>query len=432
MFCSNCGAKLKDGAAECEKCGQKVESHLIRLRCRSCSGVMEINEDRSEAVCPYCGEKVVRIDSDAVATEKIRSSTFKEVEFAKMRKEQEKEERTENREEKEKYKKGKFSKVTLACVFLCLIAAVSSFSDGKAFAGLIALVQSGLFAASWLMGMQIIPERKKSLHTALAVLGFLLIIVFVLSGNKGEKTEKKELKTQTEQELRWPGNEAARRVPKPASGKGKLAWEHEDSLCADVYDTSKEEFQKYADACFAKGFNVDYSRGDTYLYADDKDGYHLILSYKSNDTMYICINAPEKETAAATEAVKPVPESTETTQESSEEQIIEETVPETETEIETEAEAEKPAETSIVDPDLKEFLDSYEEYIDEYIAFMEKYKATSDPTSMLADYLKMMTILSEFSEKADQYDTDKMSEIDAAYYSEVMMRCSMKLLEAAQ
>ena len=76
MFCSNCGAKLKDGAIECEKCGQKVESHLIRLRCRSCNGIMEINEDRSEAVCPYCGEKVVRIDSDAVATEKIRSSTF--------------------------------------------------------------------------------------------------------------------------------------------------------------------------------------------------------------------------------------------------------------------------------------------------------------------------------------------------------------------
>ena len=109
---------------------------------------------------------------------------------------------------------------------------------------------------------------------------------------------------------------------------------------------------------------------------------------------------------------------------------VEETVPEKETE--TEAEAEKPVGTPIVDPDLKEFLDSYEEYIDEYIAFMEKYKATSDPTSMLADYLKMMTILSEFSEKADQYDTDKMSEIDAAYYSEVMMRCSMKLLEAAQ
>ena len=63
---------------------------------------------------------------------------------------------------------------------------------------------------------------------------------------------------------------------------------------------------------------------------------------------------------------------------------------------------------------------------------VSRYKATSDPTSMLADYLKMMMTLSEFSEKADQYDTDKMSDIDAAYYSEVMLRCSMKLLEAAQ
>ena len=39
---------------------------------------------------------------------------------------------------------------------------------------------------------------------------------------------------------------------------------------------------------------------------------------------------------------------------------------------------------------------------------VSRYKATSDPTSMLADYLKMMTTLSEFSEKADQYDTGEL------------------------
>ena len=38
---------------------------------------MEIDPSKQEAVCPYCGAKELICDSDAVAVEKIKSSTFK-------------------------------------------------------------------------------------------------------------------------------------------------------------------------------------------------------------------------------------------------------------------------------------------------------------------------------------------------------------------
>lgn len=84
-----------------------------------------------------------------------------------------------------------------------------------------------------------------------------------------------------------------------------------------------------------------------------------------------------------------------------------------------------------VTPELKAFLDSYEAYIDQYIAFMQKYENSDDTYSMLYDYLDMMQQYTDFAEKLDQYDTDKMSAVDSAYYLEVTTRVSKKLYAAA-
>lgn len=86
--------------------------------------------------------------------------------------------------------------------------------------------------------------------------------------------------------------------------------------------------------------------------------------------------------------------------------------------------------SSSVDPDLKKFLDSYEDFMDDYVTFMKKY--TSDPNnavSMMSDYMEMLQKYEDFAEKADKYDPDKMSAVDAAYYLEVMTRIEKKMLE---
>lgn len=84
-----------------------------------------------------------------------------------------------------------------------------------------------------------------------------------------------------------------------------------------------------------------------------------------------------------------------------------------------------------VTPELKAFLDSYEAYMDQYIAFMQKYENSDDTYSMLYDYLDMMQQYTDFAEKLDQYDTDKMSAVDSAYYLEVTTRVAKKLYAAA-
>ncbi len=86
-----------------------------------------------------------------------------------------------------------------------------------------------------------------------------------------------------------------------------------------------------------------------------------------------------------------------------------------------------------VDPELKEFLDSYEAFVDEYIEFMNKYNdaGTNDVVSMLNDYTEYMKKLADFSEKAQQYDQNTMSTADLSYYLDVTNRINQKLLKVA-
>ena len=123
--------------------------------------------------------------------------------------------------------------------------------------------------------------------------------------------------------------------------------------------------------------------------------------------------APAK-ASAPEPAEKPAPEPTE------------EPTPEP-TEEPTPEPTEAPA---VVDPELKAFLDSYEEFTDRYVSFMKDYKTSSNVMALLMDYSAIMQEYADFTEKIDKYDPETMSEADALYYSEVMLRCSNKMLSA--
>lgn len=101
MYCNNCGQEVPNNSGFCPSCGAKLnpqnqtakdaqstEPRTIKLRCKNCNATMEVDASKQEAVCPYCGAKEKILDSDAVAVEKIKSNTYKEMEYARMEKEE--------------------------------------------------------------------------------------------------------------------------------------------------------------------------------------------------------------------------------------------------------------------------------------------------------------------------------------------------------
>ncbi|MDO4466219.1 MAG: hypothetical protein Q4C49_04355 [Bacillota bacterium] len=72
--------------------------------------------------------------------------------------------------------------------------------------------------------------------------------------------------------------------------------------------------------------------------------------------------------------------------------------------------------------DVRAFLDSYESFMNEYVEFMKKYEENPTDITLLGEYADFLTKYNDFVQKMDAYDTDTMSNEDAAYYLEVQAR----------
>lgn len=84
-------------------------------------------------------------------------------------------------------------------------------------------------------------------------------------------------------------------------------------------------------------------------------------------------------------------------------------------------------------PEFREAMDAYEAFMDEYCTFMKKYLG-SDGTdlTLLADYAKYMSEYAEFVDAFEEWDEDEMNSKEMAYYIDVQVRVSKKLLEVSE
>ncbi len=57
----------------------------ISLKCSSCNGVLQIEENREILSCPYCGSKELISESDAVKIARTQSDAYRDVEFGRQR-----------------------------------------------------------------------------------------------------------------------------------------------------------------------------------------------------------------------------------------------------------------------------------------------------------------------------------------------------------
>ena len=87
------------------------------------------------------------------------------------------------------------------------------------------------------------------------------------------------------------------------------------------------------------------------------------------------------------------------------------------------------AQTDGLDPEFKAAMDSYEAFFDEYVAFMIAYKESDDVVSMAGEYTAMMTEYLETMTALQEVDQETLSDEEALYYAEVMLRINQKLLE---
>lgn len=84
---------------------------------------------------------------------------------------------------------------------------------------------------------------------------------------------------------------------------------------------------------------------------------------------------------------------------------------------------------AVIRPEIKEAIDSYEIFMDKYCEFMKNYDASD--MSALTTYLSMMEQYSDTMEKFDALEAD-LTDAETAYYTEVQLRVSQKLLKVIQ
>ena len=202
--------------------------------------------------------------------------------------------------------------------------------------------------------------------------------------------------------ITWPTGTAGSKLPVPNSTIGKFSYEYDDHFFVYVGNMMKEDYNAYVSACVDRGFNIDYSKGDNYYRADNKEGWSLSLEYEGYNVISISIKAPDE----ISETSKPS--------------------------ASVETEDSSIASDGVINSDFKAAMDSYEKFMDEYVAFMKKYKNNPTDLTLLTDYANYMGRYADFVEDFEKWDDEELNVAEAAYYIDVQARVSKKLLEVAQ
>lgn len=203
--------------------------------------------------------------------------------------------------------------------------------------------------------------------------------------------------------IKWPSSAAGKRIPAPKSTTGKIDYEYSDSLTVFVGETSIEDFNEYAEACYNQGFNVDYFKYDGYFSAKDSDGWSLSIEHVGNKTMRIDLFGPL-------------------------DSVIDEITSPFNEEAKTESyNASGNYNTAEIRPELKTSFDEYEAFITEFVDFMNDYTGGSSKYTT-SDYVEYMRKYADITEEIDQWNIDEMNDSEIEYVFEVTNRVQNILL----
>ena len=88
----------------------------------------------------------------------------------------------------------------------------------------------------------------------------------------------------------WPYSELVKNVPIPENLVGEVYMESDKEYAVSLTDVEPEYFTEYVSQCQRNGFNIDYSKSDTYFSAKDKNGTSITIEYKGFNTLSILLS----------------------------------------------------------------------------------------------------------------------------------------------
>lgn len=283
------------------------------LTCPECGGefsASDLLDGDSVVTCLGCGkkfstseifhqstdEKVEEIRARAYTdVEKDRTKAYKEVEqgkqkleYEKIKHENDKEEKAEKEKEIAIFKKSKFRKVLIVFIVISIFMTIGAFNNQKVLAGIVASAMIVLFSVAFLMGNNVITEKKKNFRLVPAIIAFALFIPYgVLNvGLDG---------LQSGEYFDWTEITLSEYLPEPTKAYGEIISNSDDYLCVDICDISEKDYKNYVSSCKELGYTIDAENTSSAYEAYNNEGYKLRVYYSDYSKEYtIYLYAPVK------------------------------------------------------------------------------------------------------------------------------------------
>lgn len=253
MKCLKCGAELKENAKFCHCCGAKVENN----------------------------------DRESKHKEKDKQANK---EYSKKTLEENKNQKRYNKEQINSklkdfwYEQDLFEKIVLVLMILSLFMFIVAILTSRTGAGIIAILQSALFAIVLLMRKNIIKNSKSVIRNVILLISCILVIPYFLLFNYGQVNYEK---------YNWKDVILKNEIPKPHSKYGIIYANSDDNLNLNVYNINAEEYKEYVAECKEEGFVIDAEDLDDSFKGFNGKGYKVsLLYYETDNEMQITLEAP--------------------------------------------------------------------------------------------------------------------------------------------